>query len=1013
MATASQPISYESPLNTLITLLGNKNVFTDTNTAQQTQQLLNQLLSTTTQGTQGTQSSGTTTNTADLGALRQAFQTAQAGMTPEALQALITSVFTEGSAKVPEIIGAYANATGSRATGNSASRLALDELNKNLSTQAVQALLQFNQGSQQTAANAASQIAANTRETQQTQQQQQQTAQTQQQQTNQTQTGTTNSQQTANQANTVKPNYTNLAIAGGGALLNNLLKNPNIARALGMGGAGGADAAGGLTMGAGGSPLSFGGTGAPGGITSLSSPTFASSSPTLATSSLAGPTGLNNNFTGLGAAPTQQQLVQSFMPTQVAAPVAGLGSSLAGGASTLGNAGQGVAGFGSPTQIGTFDGSGLMSAGSGINFGGIGAGNVDFLGAGADLGLGATGGAASTLAGSNPWGISTAGSGGITDIMAGQTGGSTLGFSDYLSQAGSGIGSFFGGIGDALGGAADWLGSFFADGGQVGRRRPVPGYADGGPVGGMGYRPAGNDIFQESLNRRLMEAGLLSPVPVQMQQGTTPRIAGTADLPPVTPGAVAGLLPFLLQQLLVPQSMQQLGQPRRGFADGGAIGGIAAPGTVEPFGMADGGTTSPGVIRNRPNMGTIPVRPQTGAINFAGYDNPALAQFVNAGGSAANYIDPAAQAAELAARAQTEAAARAEAQQLAQASGGQQFQAAAGPVAGAAGTNFDAAAQREAGVNAALAAIARGNPITAQAGTPDWQLQMGMQLNQLNNLAQTSQDPEVANYYRYLASNVQQQVAGATPSAVAGSSGVGEGIATGPTSVSQGQAGLSGGVSPGIGVGASAIGSVVGAPLGLAISAINAIGQAVGEANAPGGVTASGPGIGEGVGSVGSEGGIGSVGEGIGVGSGSAGIGGIGDAATSGVGVGVGADAGPSSVGDGGGGGGGSKIICTAMNQLYGLPPVRNRTWVRYSRLRLAPEHERGYHKLFLPLVHFGFKSGDSPAKLAVRRALEWIAVNRTQVLEDRLAGKVTNRWHHLLCGAGEKLCYAVGKVTS
>lgn len=992
MATATQEIAYKSPLDTIIQLLGNRSTDTDSTQNQQTNSLLNQLLSTLTQGSSSGTTTGTTTSTADLGALQQVFQNNIGGMSPDQMTNLIKSIFTEGSAQVPSLIGAYANSTGSRARGNSGTTLALDELIKNMSTQAATQLLNFNTQAQQTAANAASQIAANTRQTGTTQQQQQQQQQGQTQQTNQTSTGTAATQGRQSQDQTIKPNYSNIGIALGGSLLNNLLKGKGLGGLLG--GGGDAAASSGLSMGAGGSPLSFGGTGAPGGITSLASPGgFASTGP-LSSGVASAPTGLNNNFTGLGAAPTSQQLVQSFLPGGSAA-VGGLGGGATGlsgigGASTLGGAG-GISGLGSLTNLGTFGGEGIMGAGSLLNFGGIGAGNADFLGSSMG-GLGALGGDASTLAGAGgPWGISTAGGGGITDVMSGFGGGSSLGFGDFLSQGGgSGVGSLFGGVGDALSGAADWIGSFFADGGHVGGRKMMrAGYADGGGIGAPGdmrYRGAaapvpvyGSNLFDTVRQNQAIAAGLTAP-PQMMQQGNIPRLQGAPQMA-VTPEAIMSLVPMLIQQMLSPAGMSQ--PQGGGFADGGVI---SSPGI---FGMADGGT-----VRNRPNMGLPPVRQQTGAMNFTGYDNPELADFVNRGGSAAEYIDPTARAAELQLRQQMEQQAQAEAMRLA---GGQAFQSQQTPQQVAGGA-YEGGDPRMASINAALAAVQQGSSNPA------------LQAQQLFELANTTQDPEVANYYRYLGNNITAQIGDQARAAVAGmgmgSSGVGEGTATGATSQSEGISGASGGVAPGIGTGASAIGQAIGAPIGLAISVIDAIGQAVGagaatDANAPGGGAVSAPDAASSA--------TGSAADAVG---GASGIGGVGSGNTGGdEGASSDASAAPGGEGDGGGGGGGGgKIICTAMNDLYGLPYKENKVWTGYSTRYLTPAHQRGYHQLFLPLVNFGFKSGDGKLNLAVRRALVWVGKNRTQVLQDKLAGKVTNKWHHLLNNVAEKICYFFGR---
>lgn len=87
-------------------------------------------------------------------------------------QGLIEAIFREGSAKIPELTQAFANATGTRTTGNSGLALALGDLNKNMSAQALQTILSAQQENQRVAANAATGIAQATQGTSSTQTQQ-------------------------------------------------------------------------------------------------------------------------------------------------------------------------------------------------------------------------------------------------------------------------------------------------------------------------------------------------------------------------------------------------------------------------------------------------------------------------------------------------------------------------------------------------------------------------------------------------------------------------------------------------------------------------------------------------------------------------------------------------------------------------------------------------------------------------------------------------------------------------
>ena len=104
----------------------------------------------------------------------------------------------------------------------------------------------------------------------------------------------------------------------------------------------------------------------------------------------------------------------------------------------------------------------------------------------------------------------------------------------------------------------------------------------------------------------------------------------------------------------------------------------------------------------------------------------------------------------------------------------------------------------------------------------------------------------------------------------------------------------------------------------------------------------------------------------------------------------------------GGGGGGGGKIVCTMMNESYGFGSFRNKIWLKHSK-GLAPEYQKGYHKLFLPLVKM------AKTNKVVKKILEHIAVHRTIDIRQESRGKV-----HLLGRVYRKilepLCYFVGK---
>jgi len=113
-------------------------------------------------------------------------------------------------------------------------------------------------------------------------------------------------------------------------------------------------------------------------------------------------------------------------------------------------------------------------------------------------------------------------------------------------------------------------------------------------------------------------------------------------------------------------------------------------------------------------------------------------------------------------------------------------------------------------------------------------------------------------------------------------------------------------------------------------------------------------------------------------------------------------DAARGQTGGGNDGGGSPKIVCTMMNESYGFGSFRNKIWLRHSK-DLAPEYQKGYHKIFLPLVKLSKKN------IFIKKILEHIAVHRTIDIRQESRGKV-----HLLGRIYRKIlepiCYFVGK---
>ena len=110
----------------------------------------------------------------------------------------------------------------------------------------------------------------------------------------------------------------------------------------------------------------------------------------------------------------------------------------------------------------------------------------------------------------------------------------------------------------------------------------------------------------------------------------------------------------------------------------------------------------------------------------------------------------------------------------------------------------------------------------------------------------------------------------------------------------------------------------------------------------------------------------------------------------------------PSPSGDSGSSGGGGKIVCTMMNETYGFGSFRNKIWLRQSK-DLAPEYQKGYHKIFLPLVKL------SKTNKIIRKILEHIAVHRTIDIRQESRGK-THILGRVYRKVLEPICYLVGK---
>ena len=108
---------------------------------------------------------------------------------------------------------------------------------------------------------------------------------------------------------------------------------------------------------------------------------------------------------------------------------------------------------------------------------------------------------------------------------------------------------------------------------------------------------------------------------------------------------------------------------------------------------------------------------------------------------------------------------------------------------------------------------------------------------------------------------------------------------------------------------------------------------------------------------------------------------------------------------------GGGKIVCTAMNKEYGFGSFRNAIWLAQSK-DLDPAYEKGYHKLFLPLVNYAYRSGEKNAlQRILRGVLEHIARHRTADIWKQKRGKNRDTYGMIYRAILEPICYVAGKV--
>ena len=108
--------------------------------------------------------------------------------------------------------------------------------------------------------------------------------------------------------------------------------------------------------------------------------------------------------------------------------------------------------------------------------------------------------------------------------------------------------------------------------------------------------------------------------------------------------------------------------------------------------------------------------------------------------------------------------------------------------------------------------------------------------------------------------------------------------------------------------------------------------------------------------------------------------------------------------GEGAEGAEGGKIICTAMNQMYGFGSFRNAIWLRYQKSNMIrEEYQLGYHKLIMPLVK------KMPTNKTIKVVLERIAKRRTINLRKEMRGeKLPPYWKPMIYTV-RPLFFAIG----
>jgi hypothetical protein len=100
-----------------------------------------------------------------------------------------------------------------------------------------------------------------------------------------------------------------------------------------------------------------------------------------------------------------------------------------------------------------------------------------------------------------------------------------------------------------------------------------------------------------------------------------------------------------------------------------------------------------------------------------------------------------------------------------------------------------------------------------------------------------------------------------------------------------------------------------------------------------------------------------------------------------------------------------NKIVCSAMNNAYGFGSFRNKIWLEHSKNNLTKEHQVGYHRMFLPLIHLGYNKDYK----FIRKCLEHIARHRTADIYFQSKSNKRDTLGMVYRTILEPICYLVG----